>query len=55
MLSSMVCALGAVGDLLLCPEGGPSSPLHKGMDAEVLKTASAPAGKLSLLPQIDQR
>lgn len=40
------------GILLLCPEGGASSPLHKGMDAEVPKTASAPAGKPSLLPQI---
>ena len=56
MLSSTVSAPGGgEGYFPLCPEGGAPSSLHKGTDSEVPKTASAPAGKPSLLPQIHQR
>ena len=55
MLSSTFCAPGGGERFLpLCPEGGAPSSLHEGTDVEVPKTASAPSGKPSLLPQIDQ-
>lgn len=55
MLSSTLCSPGGGEQFLpLCPEGGAPSSLHEGTDVEVPKTASAPSGKPSLLPQIDQ-